>query len=197
MFVVDLDQRGSRQGVVDLVDTTADALNAELRAQLERPFVRTAGDELQGVLGDPAALVAIVRRVAREQTWWLGVGIGPVTDWGPTAHASRGPAFSYARDAVIQAKRRPWGAAVVGEGEAAEAVGDAIVMLLSLLATRSPEGWEAATLAGEGARTADIARELGISEQAVRKRMTAARVRPQHHGERLLAWAADRALREL
>lgn len=194
MFVIDLDQRGSSAGGEDLVESTIDTLNAELGGSLARPFVRTAGDELQGVMADPAGLPAIVRRVAREQTWWLGVGIGPVTAWGATANASRGPAFSNARQAVTRAKRRPWGAAVIGEGSAGTAVDDAIAVLLALLAPRSAEGWEAATLAAEGMSTAEISTRLAISQQAVRKRLTAARVRPQDHGERLLVWAAGLAL---
>jgi hypothetical protein len=42
------------------------------------PFERTAGDEFQGVLADPAVVVDVVLRLVREGGWSLGIGAGPV-----------------------------------------------------------------------------------------------------------------------
>jgi hypothetical protein len=193
VIVVNLDQRGSRSGGEDLVEAMTDHLEQILDdGDVVRPFARTAGDELQALLR-PRALADIAVTAARDGRWWLGVGFGSVTELADTVNASRGPAFVHARAAVDRAKRTPWGAGADGEMDAAEAVDHALALFLTLLAQRSPEGWEAVDLATAGLATSDIAARLGISDQAVTKRLRAARWRQQGHGMELLHWLAEQA----
>src|SRR3712207_7109873 len=107
MYVLTLDQRGSR-AAEDLVGPWLDQLNSEFAASLRLPFVRTAGDEMQGLFTDPDGLIEVVVRAYDAGEWWIGIGLGAAPPLGDTARDSRGPAFSFARDALAIAKTRAW-----------------------------------------------------------------------------------------
>ena len=81
--VLTIDQRGSSH------DAATDRVPATLLAladvEMLRPFERTAGDEFQGVLVDPAALAAVVERLLREESWNVGIGIGRSMSRSPRA----------------------------------------------------------------------------------------------------------------
>ena len=83
--VLTVDQRGSRTSP-DLVPGTLAAL---ADATLLLPFERTAGDEFQGVLDDPASLARVVETLLREDQWNIGIGIGPVERAPPRPRACR------------------------------------------------------------------------------------------------------------
>src|SRR4051812_12278159 len=73
VLVVTVDQRGSRRSpdlVPGLLTSLADVPTV-------RAFDQTAGDEVQGVLDDPAALAAVVERLLRQDAWHVGIGVGP------------------------------------------------------------------------------------------------------------------------
>lgn len=147
----------------------ADAVDAVL------PFERTAGDEFQGVLAEPDAVVEVVLQLAREDCWSIGVGAGPVQAPLPSStRAATGPAFLCARRAVEVAKHRPARLAVRGcvPPEAADA--QAVLSALAVLVMRrSPRAWEAISLVAGGATQAQTAARLGISRQAVGQRLAA------------------------
>ncbi|HEX8052202.1 MAG TPA: SatD family protein [Thermoleophilaceae bacterium] len=186
MFVLTLDQRASR-ATPDLVRAEANSLNDQFSSGLRLPFVRTAGDEMQALVSDPADLVDLVLRATRSEQWWAGVGIGAIDDIGETARDSRGPAFVSARAAVEQAKKNAWGCSVQGEPEAlATALEDSLALLVFLRASRTSRAWELVDMAtGEGMRAIDIARELGISKQAVSKQLRAAGFAEEQRGRGL------------
>src|SRR3954447_18498793 len=100
MFVITADQKDSRSAP-DQVPAVLQVLN---RHPLVRPFERTAGDEVQGLLDDPAAVVAAVVALVRAG-WGVGIGAGTVEDpVPPSARAGRGEAYVAARRAVEAAK---------------------------------------------------------------------------------------------
>lgn len=185
MFVLTIDQRGSRRGT-DLVPELLAAL-ADVPAV--RAFERTVGDEVQGVLDDPDVVVDTALRVLRDGGWTVGVGAGPVVEPLPASpRAGAGDAFVLARDAVESAKsrQRPVPVAVRGavpqEAEDADAV---LVLLGSVAARRTPAGWDAVDAvraAGEAGQDA-VARALGVTQQAVSKRL------------RTAMWAEEAAVR--
>lgn len=118
-IVIVLDQQRSSKGP-DLVEVTSSELNDCFGAQLRLPFVRTAGDEMQAVLGDPAALAPIAAHVVESGMWWVGLGLGDLIRIGHSARESAGPAFRAAREAIDAAKharRSPGPMAVRGEPE--------------------------------------------------------------------------------
>ena len=170
-FVLTVDQRGSRRST-DRVPSVLVALSGV--PTLLR-FERTAGDEFQGVLDDPAVVVDVVRRLIRSGGWSVGVGAGPVqTPLPGSTRAGAGPAFIAARSAVEAAKRRPVRVAV--RGAAADRATDAQAVLTALAALverRSDQAWEAIELVEAGRTQAQAAAELGVTRQAVGQRLAA------------------------
>ena len=170
-FVLTVDQRGSRRNP----DRVPAALTALAGVATVLPFERTAGDEFQGVLDDPAAVVEVVRRLVRDGGWSVGVGAGPVhTPLPRSTRAGSGPAFIAARAAVEAAKRRPVRVAVRGAaGEAAADAQAVLTALAALVERRSDQAWEAIERVEAGGTQSQAATELGITRQAVGQRLAA------------------------
>ena len=170
-FVLTVDQRASRR-TGDRVDLALDALRT---VETVLPFERTAGDEFQGLVQDPAAVVDVVLRLTRLGGWRIGIGAGPVqTPLPPSTRAGAGPAFLGARRAVEAAKQRSAGVAVRGAvpAEAGDAQG-VLTALAVIVGRRSDHAWEAIDLVGAGWTQARAADALGISRQAVGQRLAA------------------------
>lgn len=172
--VLTVDQRGSTRA--DAADRVPEALDALADLTVLRPFERTAGDELQGVLVDPDAVATAVERLLRAGAWNVGLGVGEVDEPLPdSTRAGRGPAFGLARDAVTGAKSALWRLRVeadrTDEGRHLET---ALWLWAALLARRTAGGWEVADLVDTGLRYDAVAAELGISQSAVSQRAAAA-----------------------
>ena len=171
-YVLTVDQRASRRGP----DRVADALRLlDGAVPVLLGFERTAGDEFQGVLGDPSDVVDVVLRLVRMGGWSIGVGAGPVqTPLPESTRAGAGLAFLAARRAVDAAKQRPARLAVRGvvpvEAADAQAV---LTALAQLVERRSEQAWEAIALMDAGKTQAQAAAELGVSRQAVGQRLAA------------------------
>jgi hypothetical protein len=171
-FVLTVDQKGSRRGP-DRVGDVLRELNEAVPTLL--PFERTAGDEFQGVLAEPAEVVDLVLRLVRAGGWSIGVGAGPVhTPLPPSTRAGAGPAFLCARRAVDAAKQRPSRVAVRGAVSADAGDAQAVLSALAVLVDRrSEQAWEAISLISDGRTQAQAATSLGISRQAVGQRLAA------------------------
>jgi hypothetical protein len=171
-YVLTIDQRASRRGP-DRVAAMLERLNGAVPAVLA--FERTAGDEFQGVLADPATVVETVLQLVRVGGWSIGVGAGPVeTPLPRSTRAATGPAFLSARRAVDAAKQRPTRLAVRGAVPADAADAQAVLTALAVVVQRrSPQAWEAIELLGADRTQAQVALDLGISRQAVGQRLAA------------------------
>jgi hypothetical protein len=170
-FVLTVDQRGSRRDV-DRIPETLVALDG---VPMLLPFERTVGDEFQGVLDEPESLPRVVELLLREDAWNIGIGVGEIERPLPShARAGRGPAYLLARDAVTAAKSSPWHLRVVGDHPAARALETTLWLWATVLARRTPRGWEVADLAAEGLSYGDAGERLGISQSAVSQRAQAA-----------------------
>ncbi|HMJ96351.1 MAG TPA: SatD family protein [Thermoleophilaceae bacterium] len=171
-----MDQRGSR-GAGDRVAEWADAMNQLYASSMRLPFVRTAGDEIQGVLGKAEALPDIVVRAVEDGAWWIGVGLGPVERMGATARDSQGPAFWHARQAVETAKKNSSSQPVAVAGEphdAADALGSTLGALAFLSDRRTPEQQESVRLLRLGLKNKEIAAELNVTPPAISQRLRGA-----------------------
>jgi len=171
-YVLTVDQRASRRGP----DRVADALRLlDGAVPMLLGFERTAGDEFQGVLGDPAGVVDVALRLVRMGGWSIGVGAGPVqTPLPESTRAGAGPAFLAARRAVDAAKQRPFRLAVRGAVPPEAADAQAVLSALAgLVDRRSEQAWAAIELVEEGRTQSDAATALGISRQAVGQRLAA------------------------
>lgn len=174
MFVLTVDQRRSRRNPDGVAALLRDL--AARSPELVRPFERTAGDEVQAVVGRPHVVVELALLLARDRRWSVGVGVGPVDQPLPdSTRAGSGPAFTHARAAVTAAKTRSTGLAVAGEHEAAaRRAQTALDLVATLLQRRTLRGLEAVALAGEGLTQLEVARRLGVTKQAVSQRLQAA-----------------------
>ncbi|NUP60279.1 MAG: MarR family transcriptional regulator [Pseudarthrobacter sp.] len=200
MFVMTIDQRGST-GDVDRVPGLLSGLAGLDLAHLEprrsapdRPapdppvFERSVGDEVQGVVPDPATVVAIALQVLREGRWYVGIGVGTASiPPGASPREGTGTAFVAARKAVELAKAAGpqvplsvVAGSIAGNGgiRAEEAVkacanAEAVLRLLGrLIQERTDAQWrvvDALRRQGPGRHGSQkqVALELGITEQSV------------------------------
>jgi Homeodomain-like domain len=189
-YVLTVDQVASR----GRADRVGSALAALSHVPTTLPFVRTVGDEFQGLLADPLSVVDAILTLMHPQHevgWHIGLGIGPVeTPLPPAAPAARGPAFLAAREAVERAKSTRAGVCIAAPADAEREAADAEVVLHLLQALRerrTAQGWEAIDLAARGWSQAHIAEHLGVSRQAVSQRLVAAAWSHEVHARPVLA----------
>lgn len=178
MFVLTADQRDSRTNA-DLVPSALAAVRRRGSAALALAPERTAGDELQLAVAEPAAVLSIVLELTRTGQWSVGVGVGDVESPLPASvRAARGEAFVNARDAVDRAKKAATRLAITAppDGNDAEAL---VRLLVELRDRRTPEGWEVYDLLAAGRSQRDAANILGISQGAVSLRAKAAGLRAE------------------
>ena len=171
-YVLTVDRQSSRGGLdrgAGVLGRLTDGVPTVL------PLERTAGDEFQGVLADPAVVVDVVLRLVREGGWSIGVGAGPVQAPLPdSTRAGAGPAHLYARRAVDAAGQRSIRLAVRGAVPADAGDAQAVLSALAVVVQRrSAPAWEAIELVGAGRTQADAAAALGVSRQAVGQRLAA------------------------
>lgn len=183
MIVLTVDQKGSRR-VGDRVEALLQALGRTGHAGVPgvvRPFERTVGDEVQGVLADTDLAVRLALDVLRLGSWSVGIGAGAVDEPLPeTARAGSGDAFVLAREAVERAKTRGRAVPVAvataepRPGQDCEAV---LSVVGAIMARRTPSGWaviDTVQQLGPGATQHDVAARLGITQQAVSQRLRTA-----------------------
>jgi hypothetical protein len=169
--VLTVDQRGSRTGP----DLVPGALAALADASVLLAFERTAGDEFQGVLDDPASLAHVAEALLREDRWNIGIGIGPIDEPLPDhARAGSGTAYLRARHAVTAAKNSPWHLRVSGDDPGVRALETTLWLWAAVLARRTARGWETADLVDQGLSYEETGRRLGVSQSAVSQRAQAA-----------------------
>ncbi len=185
MFVMTVDQQGSRSSS-DLVPDALNSLERVLRGcqGVALPFMRTIGDEIQGVLTSPSAVVACSRQLLRLGNWYVGIGAGEIQQPIPaTSVEGNGQAFIHAREAVEDAKIRRGSVPVSVRADHAEAAQhlQALLRLIGLTwRTRSEAAWQAVDLLvndfGEltGVTQADAADTLRVSAAAISKRLKGA-----------------------
>ena len=197
MYVITADQRRSRSSA-DAVPDVLDALNSSYADALTLAFDRTAGDEVQGLASDAATVVSVTADLVRRGDWWIGIGVGAAESPLPdNVRAGRGIAFVNARSAVERAKQEPSGVAVVGGDEAgAERAETALVLLAGLLMRRSDAGWEAVDAMAAAERQLDAAERIGITPQAMSRRLRVAGWSEEARARRLAAWVLEHGVDE-
>ena len=190
--VLTLDQQRSSTNE-DAVPALLDALDAAaLPAPPLRPFQRTAGDEVQGVLDDPDVCVEVVARVLRADGWYIGIGIGDVDAPLPAeTRAGRGQAFVRARTAVTRAKHDVHHLAVVAGDRTGDPVAEHLETVLGLwagiLERRTDGGWAVHDLLATGLSYAEAGERLGITQSAVSQRARTAGIVDERRARALVS----------
>lgn len=183
MFVLTADQRSSRSEpdrVPALIEQYRDG-------RAVRGFERTAGDEVEAVFDDPAAVAEVAVELAASGHWSVGIGVDDVEEPLPKqTRAGRGPAFEAARRAVESAKGRRLPLRVQGPSPWCPRAQTAACLLVDLLVSRTDPGREAVDLMATGLTQAEVAERLGVTPQAVSLRLRSARWDLQPETEELV-----------
>lgn len=194
MYVMTVDQRGSRRGA-DAVPALLSDVDAGYRDRLVLPFERTAGDEVQALVEEPRVVVDLAVELVRRKVWSVGIGIGaadrPLSD---SVRAGRGSAFVHARSAVERAKSAPQPVCVDGDDAAGAELAESGLWLLAVVLTRRSEhGWDAVDAMDSHETQRAAAGSLEISAQAMSRRLAVAGWPEERQGRTLAAHLLTKA----
>ena len=188
-----LDQRQSQSGQ-DLVEPWLREM-ADPSLTFLLGFERTAGDEMEALIGDAATLTEVALRTLRTATWWIGIGIGAAAEPLPASvRQSRGPAFVLARQAIGEAKAGRARVRVLAEDRDPGDLEAALLLMGVLYSRRHVPDSPVNRLRAQGATIVEIAAQLGISKQAVSQQLRVARTEEQA-GRRLVHHLAEAMLK--
>jgi hypothetical protein len=182
MFVITADQIDSTHRA-DLAGHAVAHFNSNYRSALVLPVDRNAGDEIQAMVDDPTAALALILELTRSAQWSVGCGIGDVRSPLPAnTREAAGPGFIAARQAVDHAKRSPTRFAMrIDKGQLLTEADVAPILDLVLLirSRRTDEGWELYDLMASGLTQTEAASRLDISPQAASQRARAGGIRTE------------------
>lgn len=175
VIAVTIDQRREKTSDIvkkDWIDDLQSLLNhnPKIAPTLIRKFQRTAGDETQGLIKNPASLVEILTLTQEHpKEWWIGIGVGHLERLEKTVNASDGKALRLARQAVNKAKknRKDWGFYVFGEE--AGVIEAVMLLLYGNIRHRSSEQWKYTQLSQSGMTATMIAKRSQKTQQTVSK----------------------------
>lgn len=137
------------------------------------PWDITAGDELQALYDDAAAVLAAALALADTGEWHVGLGLGPVDlPLAGAVRESTGPALVAAREAVQAAKDSD--SPAVHGGAWAERTGSVLDLVCAVRRRRTASGFQTAALADTGLTQQQMAARLGITQSSVSRRLDAA-----------------------
>jgi DNA-binding CsgD family transcriptional regulator len=162
-------------------------LNRELAPSVAVPLRLTRGDEVQGLLRDPAPAVEVLRRtgdeIHPERMAW-GLGMGPLTtDLTSDIALVDGPCLHRAREAVETAARKGRWFVVQGVSEVEGTAVGAIMNLIGAIRA----GWTEKELtyarAARAASQREVAERFGVNESTVSRALARARFRAVLEGE--------------
>ncbi len=176
------------------------ALNDVLAGErMVAPLELTAGDEVQGLLEDPAAAVDIVVRLSDHlhpvsMVWGFGHGI-LATDLYPEVTAMDGPCFHRARSALERAVRDGAWVGVEGFPAPHAEVLSALFRLAQGIRSRWTDTQARYVRAARGRLQKDVARQFGVDDSTVSESLGKAHYKAVQAGERaareLLRWLGD------
>ncbi len=149
-------------------------------------FDRSVEDEVQGILDRPQQVVDAALIALRSGAWYVGIGVGPVNEPLPDRiRDASGHGLVYARRAVDRLRSGKDRIPVAVEGPLADlaAESEAVLRLLGhIVHDRSAAEWRVLDLLTPGVRGQQkaVARELGITTQAVSKAVARAQWYEEH-----------------
>jgi hypothetical protein len=195
-----LDQRRSRARP-DLVGAWLEEMAADASLQFVLPSERTAGDEVEALIGEAQTLATVTLRALEDSEWWVGIGIGDVESPLPSSvRASRGPAFLLARRALKETKRgRFGGIRVLAMNRDTTNLEAALLLMKALFdgRVRTPKARAVAALRTTGLNQAQIAASVGTSTQNVSRQLRAARWIEERAGQGLVLGLARSLLQDV
>ena len=152
-------------------------LNARHADALAVPFAITLGDEVQGLVTNPADAPRVVHDLRLQLSplkCRIGTGIGPiVSELAESTSQMEGLAFSFSREALDQMKKakvRATGYRM--ENGLVEETANTIASLTDIIQSRwTDKQWEAVRLYAELGDQASVGKRLGVSAQGAEHRL--------------------------
>lgn len=186
----------NRAAVQRSLERVVEELNDELAASLATPLKLIAGDEVQGLLHRPDAVVDVVTRIADDlhpvHVAW-GLGRGPIsTDWSENVSMMDGPCLHRAREAVeIAASEGRWLVTAGIPSPHGEIVSTIFNLVWTVRSSWTETQMRYAREA-RGRKQIDVAARYDVTPQAVSKALDSARFSVVLEGEeaarRYLGW---------
>lgn len=164
------------------------AVNRRYRGgRLPARFRITAGDEIQGLLSNPADLVDVSSTLTDDihpVRLVYGAGWGRLaTDLGPDVATLDGPCFHRARHSVVEAAREGRWVQVEGFGDVQDEAVSAFLNLIGVIR----EDWTVTQTkyvrAARDSLQKDVAERFGVSPSVVSESLKSARFRAVRSGE--------------
>ena len=188
--VVGSRQVESRAGLQRDLERATGQVNKTLATALAAPLTLTAGDEIQGLFRDPAAVLVAVVDVADAvfpARLVHGLGLGPLeTDLGPDPALLDGPCFHRAREALQEARGEGSWLVARGLGEPGDAVVSALFRLVGELRSRWTVIQAEHVRHARGRPQKEVAEHLRKAESTVSESLKAAGFQAVLEGERAL-----------
>lgn len=180
-----------RRAVQDQLSDLLEGLNRDLERAVLAGFTITVGDEFQGLLHRPAAVVEVLWRLRAELPrlrFWVGLGFGVIdTGLEEQALGMDGPAFHRAREALETAHDGGLAGGVFSGFGEDDAVLGGLARLLDWQRRGLTEAQlEAVRYVRAGVSQSEAAGEIGVSRQAISKRLRAAGWRVYRDAEKSL-----------
>ncbi len=165
-----------------------DGLNERFKKALLSRFAITLGDEFQGLIAEPEAIVDVIWRVETEfpfRTLRLGFGYGAIDTAIPKMAINvDGPALHQARAAIEEAKKKKrLGGVFRGDGIAEAELNGFARLLWFHRARRTEQQLKVMGLLRDGLSQVEVARRLRQSPQAVYDHVKAAGWEAYREGE--------------
>ena len=155
---------------------TAERLNELFSPAVAEPFAFTAGDCIEGALGDPAQAplcISVMRESLAPIHIRVGVGIGTVEHLRGMGSPAR-DAYATARHALQLVARDRGLTRYLGTGEAGDLLLGAVCRLVDpLILSRTEKQWEAIAAYRHLGHQRDVAQELGVTRQSIGDRLSA------------------------
>lgn len=171
-------------------------VNRRSARALAAPLSLTAGDEVQGLFRDRAAVVDAVVDIAEAvfpARLVYGLGVGPLeTDLGPDPALLDGPCFHRAREALAEARGQGGWLVARGLAHPGDLVVTALFRLLGEIRSRWTEIQARHVTGARGRPQKEVAEQLGKAESTVSESLKAAGFQAVVAGEEALRAVLER-----
>ncbi len=179
-----------RIGFQSAMRRTVERLNEVFSPGIAEPFAFTAGDCIEGALGDPAQAplcISVMRESLAPIHIRVGVGIGTVEHLRGVGSTPR-DAYTTARHALQLAARDRSLTRYLGTGEAGDVLLGAVCRLVDpLILARTEKQWEAIAAYRNLGHQRDVAQALGVTRQSVGDRLSAGHRRAVEEADAAIA----------
>ncbi|MFW6264997.1 MAG: SatD family protein [Bacillota bacterium] len=178
--IVDSRNYENRSELIAKLKKAVEIINIEYQEHLAAKFIIYSGDELQGLLKEPAYSYRLIRSLERAMKpveLHFGVGIGGISTEVPgdlnKAYTGEldGEAYYHAREMLNQVKKSQQNVIYYFDMPACDLINSLLAFIYSTEKTRTNRQWETVSLYEELETQKLVAEELGINQTTVSRNL--------------------------